>query len=86
VRGGKNWDIIDDLYPVLGEHVVDKAGKGVFGQSNLQFILKNLRITHHVITGITADVCVHTIMREANDYGYWCTLLKDGTGATDYGN
>jgi nicotinamidase-related amidase len=25
-------------------------------------------------------------MREANDYGYWCTLLKDGTGATDYSN
>jgi nicotinamidase-related amidase len=25
-------------------------------------------------------------MREANDYGYWCTLLKDGTGGTDYGN
>jgi nicotinamidase-related amidase len=25
-------------------------------------------------------------MREANDYGYWCTLLKDCTGATDYSN
>ncbi|HET7149543.1 MAG TPA: isochorismatase family protein, partial [Candidatus Nitrosopolaris sp.] len=64
----------------------DKAGKGAFGQSNLPIILKNLGITHLIITGITADVCVHTVMREANDYGYWCTLLKDGTGATDYGN
>ena len=86
VRGEKNWDIIDDLYPVPGEYVVDKAGKGAFGQSNLPLILKNLGITHLVITGITTDVCVHTIMREANDHGYWCTLLKDGTGATDYGN
>jgi nicotinamidase-related amidase len=49
----------------------------------LPLILKNLGITHLVITGITADVCVHAIMREANDNGYWCTLLKDGTGATD---
>lgn len=86
VRGEKNWDIIDDLYPTPGEYVVDKAGKGAFGQSNLPLILRNLGITHLVITGITADVCVHTIMREANDYGYWCILLKDGTGATDYGN
>ena len=86
VRGEKNWDIIDDLHPIPGEYVIDKAGKGAFGQSNLLFILKNLGITHLIITGITADVCVHTIMREANDYGYWCTLLKDGTGATDYGN
>ena len=86
VRGEKNWDIIDDLYPISGEYVVDKAGKGAFGQSNMPLILKNLGITHLVITGITTDVCVHTIMREANDNGYWCTLLKDGTGATDYGN
>jgi nicotinamidase-related amidase len=86
IRGEKNWDIIDDLCPIPGEYVVDKAGKGAFGQSNLPLILKNLGITHLVVTGITTDVCVHTIMREANDYGYWCLLLKDGTGATDYGN
>jgi nicotinamidase-related amidase len=86
VRGEKNWDIIDDLYPIPGEYVVDKAGKGAFGQSNLPLLLKNLGITHLVITGITTDVCVHTIMREANDYGYWCVMLKDGTGATEYGN
>ena len=86
VRGEKNWDIIDDLYPMPGEYVVDKAGKGAFGQSNLPLLLKNLGVTHLVITGITTDVCVHTIMREANDYGYWCVLLKDGTGATDYTN
>ena len=86
VRGEKNWDIIDDLYPIPGEYVVDKAGKGAFGQSNLPLLLKNLGITHLVITGITTDVCVHTIMREANDNGYWCVMLKDGTGSTDYGN
>jgi biuret amidohydrolase len=86
VRGEKNWDIIDDLYPIPGEYVVDKAGKGAFGQSNLPLLLKNLGVTHLVVTGITTDVCVHTIMREANDYGYWCVLLKDGTGATEYGN
>ena len=56
VRGEKNWDIIDDLYPISGEYVVDKAGKGAFGQSNMPLILKNLGITHLVITGITTDV------------------------------
>jgi biuret amidohydrolase len=86
IRGEKNWDIIDDIYPIPGEYIVDKAGKGAFGQSNLPLILRNLGITHLIITGITTDVCVHTIMREANDNGYWCLLLKDGTGATDYDN
>lgn len=86
IRGEKNWDIIDDVYPIPGEYIIDKAGKGAFGQSNLPLILRNLGITHLVITGITTDVCVHTIMREANDNGYWCLLLRDGTGATDYDN
>lgn len=86
VRGEKTWDIIEELYPIPGEIVVDKAGKGAFGSSTLHMVLKNLGVTHLVISGITTDVCVHTIMREANDYGYWCVLLKDATGATDYGN
>jgi nicotinamidase-related amidase len=86
VRGETNWDIIDELYPIPGEYVIDKAGKGAFGQSNLPLILRNLGVTHLVISGITTDVCAHTIMREANDSGYWCTILKDGTGATDYDN
>lgn len=86
IRGEKNWDIVEELYPIDGEYVIDKVGKGAFSASNIHVILKNLGITHLVISGITTDVCVHTIMREANDYGYWCILLKDATGATDYGN
>ncbi|MCR3905437.1 MAG: cysteine hydrolase [Tenericutes bacterium] len=86
VRGQKNWDIHERLYPLPGEYVIDKAGKGAFGSSTIHMLLKNLGVTHLVISGITTDVCVHTIMREANDYGYWCILMKDGTGATDYDN
>jgi nicotinamidase-related amidase len=88
IRGEKNWDIIEELYPMPGEYIVDKASKGAFHQSTILQQLLNIfpPPTHLVITGITTDVCVHTIMREANDFGYWCLLLKDCTGATDYGN
>lgn len=85
-RGNPNWDILDELYPESGEYVIDKVGKGAFTTSNIHVVLKKLGVTHLVITGITTDVCVHTIMREANDFGYWCTVLKDGVGATDYDN
>jgi nicotinamidase-related amidase len=86
VRGEKNWDIIEELYPIEGEYVVDKAGKGAYGSSTIHMLLKNLGVTHLVISGLTTDVCVHTIMRESNDFGYWCVLLKDCAAATDHGN
>lgn len=85
-RGEPNWDIVEELYPIPGEYVIDKSGKGAFTTSPIHNVLKNLGITHIIIAGVTTDVCVHTIMREANDYGYWCTVLKDATGATDPGN
>lgn len=85
-RGQKNWDIIAETYPVPGEIVVDKAGKGALAMSTLFLRLRDLDIAYLILTGITTDVCVHTIMREANDQGFWCLLLKDSTGATDMGN
>lgn len=84
VRGEKNWDIIDELYPEKGDFVIDKAGRGAFGSSEIHMTLKNLGIQYVVTFGVTTDVCVHTITRELCDFGYWTILIKDCTAATDY--
>lgn len=86
VRGSKSWGIVEEVEPIEGEIIIDKAGKGVMGVSSFFMTLQNLNITHLVIVGITTDVCVDTIMTQANDLGYWCLLLKDCTGATDKDN
>ncbi|MBI3216895.1 MAG: cysteine hydrolase [Mycobacterium sp.] len=77
IRGEKGHDIIDELYPIDGEPVIDKPGKGSFHATDLQAILDYRAIKTLFVCGVTTEVCVHTTVREANDRGYECVVLSD---------
>ena len=77
VRGEPGHDIIPELYPVAGEPVIDKPGKGAFYQTDLELMLKNRRIETLLVCGVTTEVCVNTTVREANDRGFRCIVLSD---------
>jgi nicotinamidase-related amidase len=79
IDGEPGNDFVAALRPRPGEVVIPKPGKGAFYATHLQQELQNRGITHLLLTGVTTEVCVQTTMREANDRGYECLLVEDGT-------
>ncbi len=81
IRGEPGQDIIPDLYPLAGEPVIDKPGKGAFYATDLQAILQENAIENLIVCGVTTEGCVHTTVREANDRGYRCIVPGDCCGS-----
>jgi len=81
IRGEYGNDIIDELTPLENEIILDKSSYGTFLTTNIDQILKSKGIENIAIAGVTADVCVHTTLREATDRGYNCFYLKDAISA-----
>ena len=81
VRGEAGHDIIPELYPIAGEPILDKSGKGAFYQTDLEIMLCNRGIKTLLVCGVTTEVCVHTTIREANDRGFECLAVSDAVGS-----
>jgi nicotinamidase-related amidase len=83
IRGEVGHDFIDELRPLEGELVIDKPTYGAFCRSVLEQQLRDRGVTTCVFAGVTADVCVHTTLREATDRGFACVYVRDAISTFD---
>lgn len=79
ISGEPGNDIVAAVAPAPGELVIEKPGKGAFYRTALGDELERRGIGHLIFAGVTAEVCVQTSMREANDRGFECLLVEDAT-------
>jgi ureidoacrylate peracid hydrolase len=77
VEGTWGAQVIDELKPQDGEHLVVKKGFGGFSNTPLDTILRNMGVTTCVVTGVTTCVCVSTTVRGGVEHNYRMILASD---------
>jgi ureidoacrylate peracid hydrolase len=77
VEGTWGAQIIDELQPRDGEHLVVKKGFGAFAGTPLDTILRNLGVTTCVVAGVTTCVCVSNTVRGGVQHNYRMILVSD---------
>jgi ureidoacrylate peracid hydrolase len=74
-----NTDILTELTPHPGDHIVVKHRFSGFFDTNLDALLGDLGVTTLVFTGCTTSVCVESTLRDAFFRDYRCLVLADCT-------
>lgn len=77
VEGTWGAQIIDELTPHNGEHLIVKKGFGGFANTALDITLRNLGVTTCVIVGVTTCVCVSNTVRGGVEHNYRMILVSD---------
>jgi len=78
-----SWDfaVVDELAPLPGDVVVIKTRYSGFAGTTLDAQLRNRGIQYLFFTGIAANVCVESTLRDAYFLDYWPILVADATMA-----
>jgi nicotinamidase-related amidase len=69
--------IVEDLRPHDGEHLVVKKGFGGFANTQLDTILRNLGVTTCVVAGVMTSVCVSSTVRGGVKHNYRMIVVED---------
>jgi biuret amidohydrolase len=80
--GSHEHEILEELRPRAGEHVLRKTTIGAFASTNIDSLLRALGCEQLYLCGISTNMCVETTAREAADRGYLVTLVEDACGTT----
>jgi ureidoacrylate peracid hydrolase len=79
------WDIeiVDELRPVAGDHVVDKNRFSAFYAPAFESLLRTLRIDSLAVCGVTTNCCVESTVRDAFQRDYKAFVIGEAAGELD---
>lgn len=84
VPGTEGAEIVAELKPAEGERVIAKPRFSAFFGTELELILKRLKIENIVICGVQYPNCIRATAYDGVSYDYNTTVITDATaGASD---
>lgn len=81
VEGTHGAAVIDELFPIQGEYTITKIRMSAFIGTELDLLLRSLRITDLIVTGIQTPNCIRTTVFDAIAYNYQVMLVEDAVAA-----
>jgi len=77
--GSKEGEILAEIAPVNDEIVLSKTCGSAFQGTVLEYILRNLQITHVVVVGVVTGSCVQATTCDAVARGFTTLVVDDAT-------
>jgi len=81
VENSEGAEIIDELKPQEGDYVVPKISYSAFYKTELEELLKKLKIDELIITGVVTNICVLYTAMDALARGYKVEVPEDSVAA-----
>jgi len=81
LRGTWGAEIVNLLEPRAGDHVFHKRRSSAFYQTDLELCLRNWGIKTLIFTGVSAEICVETSIRDAFCRDFDIIVAGDGVAS-----
>jgi len=81
VEGSPESEVHPDVAPLPGEKVVSKHRYSAFYNTDLETVLRCLKVEDVVVSGIMTNMCCESTARDAYYRDYRVFFLADGTGS-----
>jgi nicotinamidase-related amidase len=74
--------LADGLDPLPDEYLIRKRRYSAFFATELELVLKSLRVSTLILVGALTDVCVHYTFVDAHQHDYHCRVVTDCVGGS----
>jgi nicotinamidase-related amidase len=74
-------DIVAEVYPKKGDHIINKNWFDAFNGTHLDRLLHGLSVEYVVVTGTVTHICVESTAKGAFNHGYLPVIVSDGVSS-----